>query len=352
MVSFNSKKMISLNFTPDSINVVSGKFNKKTVNIDRVFRVELGDGIYEDGEILDMEKMSYVLQNSLSLNKINTQDAIAVINSSSVVMREATFPKVEKEELDSIINYQIEEYIPVNPEDYVVKYLDLGTVLEEGLEKQSVLLIGIKDSMIQAHMTLLKECKLKPTVMDYEGNAITKLINIGGRINTLIPKANSVAVVNLSLKQTDLVIIDDKNLRISRIIDKNLKDCLNNLKVQFSDLDEEALKDKMFSLYTLKDSENESDKFLYTLIRTEIYEILERIELIIRYYRTRENVNPINYIVLRGIGSEIIGIEDIFKEFFDIDTYGLRNMENIKLPTYLNIYAAAVGGLIRLDEVR
>lgn len=343
--------MISINFSPDSLNVVSGKFNKKVVTVDRAFRIELGEGLYEDGEILDMEKMSYLLQNALSFNKVNSQDAVAVINSTSVVMREAVFPKVEKEELDSIINYQLEEYIPVNPEDYVVKYLDLGTVLEEGLEKQSVLLVGIKDSIIQAHMTLLKECKLKPLVMDYEGNTITKLVNIGGRLNTLIPKANCVAVVNLSLKQTDLVIIDDKKLKISRIIDKNISDCLDNLKSSIADMEEDNLKDKFFSFNTLKDSQNEIDQIFYKLSKEEIFDIFERIELIMRYYRSRENTNPINYIVIRGIGSEIIGIDELFKEFFDIDSYSLRNMENIKLPSYLNLYAAAVGGLIRLDEV-
>jgi len=352
LVSFNSKKMVSINFTPDSLNVVAGKFNKKYVIVDRAFRIEIGNDIYDDGEILDMEKLAYILQNGLSLNKVNTNEAIAVVNSSSVIMREAIFPKVEKEELDSIISYQLDEYIPVNTEDYVAKYLDLGTMIDEGLEKQSVLLIGIKDSLIQAHMTLLKECKLKPVVMDYEGNAINKLISYGGRINTLIPKLNCVAVVNLSLLQTDFVIVDDKKLKISRIIDKTIKDCLNNIESQISDIDKELLYNNFLSFNTLKDSADEKDQIFYKFAKEELYEIFERIDLILRYYRSRENSNPINYIVIRGIGAEMNGIEELFKDFFDIDAYALKNMENIKLPSYLNLYAAAVGGLIRLDEVK
>lgn len=352
MVSFNSKKMVSINFTPDSLNVVSGKFNKKAVIVDKAFRVELEDNVYDDGEILDMEKLAYIIQNELSLNKINTNEAIAVINSSSVIMREATFPKVEKNELDSIISYQLDEYIPVNTEDYVVKYLDLGTIIDEGLEKQLVLLIGIKDSLIQAHMNLLKECKLKPAVMDYEGNAINKLINYGGRINTLVPKLNSVAVVNLSLKQTDFVIVDNKRLKISRIIDKTIKDCLNNIESQIAGIETENIFTKFFSFNKLKDSSDQNDQIFYGIAKEELYEIFERIELILRYYRSRENTNPINYFVIRGIGAEMDGIADLFKEFFDIDSYALKNMENVKLPSSLNLFASAVGGLIRLDEVK
>ena len=59
-------------------------------------------------------------------------------------------PKVEDNEIDSIIHYQLEDYIPINAEDYVVNHLKLGPIMDEGIEKINLMLVCVPKSIVES----------------------------------------------------------------------------------------------------------------------------------------------------------------------------------------------------------
>jgi len=353
-VLFGSKDILCLDFTSGDISGALGKYNKKGITVTDCFRSDLPEGVYEDGQILDFDRLVEILSNMLSENDIGSIETNAVINSTSIVMRDAILPKVSHEELQAIIDYQIDQFIPINPEDYVVKFLDLGTVIDAGLEKTAVLLIGVPEAMAREHLSLLEETGLKPGALDYEGNAIAKLIATGGAVNYTIPEATCVGAVNLGYKHTNLSIVENGVLKVSRYIERSLESAIKEVRKVLPSMSQEEIKAKLISLPDIWSSldADSNDVELVTAAKNGLNEIAESIGFIFRYYQTRENYVPLDYILIYGIGSQINGIDKFFRQTFEKDSYVLRSMENVKWDEDINLYANAIGGLIRLSEVK
>jgi type IV pilus assembly protein PilM len=347
-------RRLSLDFDTDSIKAVVGKNSKKGVIIEKSFQLDLPEGSYKDGEISDIDQLSYLLTSGLSMNGISQIETNAVINSSKIIMREVTFPRVSKEEIEGIINYQLEEYIPINPEDYVVQYLNIGTRIEDGIEKLLLMLIGIPRSMILSHMTVLRNSNLKPEVLDYQGNSISKLISYGGMINETYPSAKTIALLDIGAESSYISIVAEGSIRISRVIEGGLNQILESVAASNGGTNESAIEEYLLSVEDIskKSSDDNHAASVVQSFKESLYGILDKIEMIFRYYKTREVSNEINLLLLHGKISRINGIEKLFRDFYDIDAVILKSLENIQMKNELNIYANAVGGLIRLNEVK
>jgi len=134
---FNKKTTISMEFCSDRVKVVVGRYQKKNITIDKCFSIPILEDLYEDGIIKDTNKYLYELERGLSENKVTRGDVYGVINSSNIIIREISIPKVGANQIGAILNYQLDEYLPVDPQAYVVQYLPLDTVEENGVEKQN-----------------------------------------------------------------------------------------------------------------------------------------------------------------------------------------------------------------------
>jgi len=78
---------------------------------------------------------------------------------------------------------------------------------------------------------------------------------------------------------------------------------------------------------------------------------MEKIEMIFRYYMTRDSGNIINYILLEGGLSNINGLDNLFSNYFNIPSIKLLSLDKIKWNEELSKFSNAIGGLIRFDRV-
>ena len=353
MELFKNGKTLSIDFGADEIKIVEGKASKKGIIVNKEFSIKLPEEVYKDGEIHDMDQLSYLLKAGLTENSIGPMDVHGVINSSKIIMREITMPMVSDDHIVSILSYQLEDYIPINPEDYVVKFIKLGSVFEENIEKVNILLIGIPKHIVEAHLNLLKSVNLKPIALDYQGNAINKLISFGDSINQIYNNRDTVTNIDMGFDSTSITISNNGVIKISRIIEGGANDILLSLKEEF-DYSGDELRDKIMRIDDI--SESISDLSEDYEIRTKTMEalraIIDRIEMIFRYYRTREIGNEINLVILHGGLSNIPGIEKLFSDFFNIPCVKLDSISKVKFNGNLSKYANAIGGLIRLDGVK
>ena len=180
---FSKKTTISMEFCSHEVRVVEGRFNKKNILVDKCFAIPVSEGLYEDGIIKDVEKFLHILLEGLAKNKVSGGEVYGVINSSNIIIREIRIPKVDEKQIASIIDYQLDEYLPVEPEGYVVQFIPLDFIIEDGAEKQNIMLIGVPKTIVEPHLNLLQNLGLKPVVLDYAGNAISKLISFNEKIN-------------------------------------------------------------------------------------------------------------------------------------------------------------------------
>ncbi len=339
---FNKNKTISMEFCSDEVKVVVGRYNKKNININQCFSIPVPDGLYEDGVIKDVDKYLHVLQNGLSDNKISRGDVYGVINSSNIIIREIRLPKVEEKQIASILNYQLDEYLPVDPEGYVVQYIPLDLVEEEGVEKQNVMLIGVPKYMVETHFNLLQNLGLKPVVLDYAGNAISKLIRFSDNINGIYDKNLAIACVALEEESTALNIINKGLMSVSRVV-----------KEEISPLVYEDTEDSGYTHFKTFDDESfDTDVAIVSGLKSNLAVIFDRVEMIFRYYSSREENKDIDLVLVYGNRSDIDGIESFMSNYLHRPCVKLTVLDKVKFNGDLAKYANAIGALIRVNGVK
>jgi type IV pilus assembly protein PilM len=233
--------------------------------------------------------------------------------------------------------------LPVDPQAYVVQYLPLDTVEENGVEKQNLMLIGVPKSIIEPHFNLLQNLGLKPLVLDYAGNAITKLIRFNDSINGVYDKNITIVCVDLEHESTTLNIIEKGMMSISRVVKEEIRPIV---------YEDAALTSDEASWPVEGNESFEQDNSAVSGLKRNLGVILDGIDIVFRYYSSRETENDIDLILLHGYYSNIDGIENLIGNFFEIPCVKLNVLDKVKFYGDLADYANAIGGLIRVSGVK
>lgn len=349
-----NRKVLSIDFGSSEIKVVEGKISKKGINITQTLTIKTPQGTYEDGEILDQSVIANIIKNTLKVKKVSTNIAYGIINSSSIITREIIIPKVSEKEISLVISYQLNDYLPVDPNDYVINHIVLGTNNEGNLEKFIILLVGVPKNMVLGHLNLMKAAGLKPQVLDFQGNAMAKLFCINTLVNNQYNTRDvAIASVDIGYINSKLTIIRNGTIEVSRIIDMGAKVLYESIGLLF-DCSLEDIEQKTFDIRDLNTIQEEFTDYqrLVNITRTTIQNLLENIEIVFNYYTSREDENEINYILLQGGLSNLNGIDNMFSNYFNIPSIQINNLDKIKWNGDLSKYSNAIGGFIRIEEVK
>lgn len=335
-----------IDFGASSLKIIEGKFSKKGLQIKSYLSIPIASGVYKDGEILNIHSLTSLLSEALKENKIKTQDARGIINSTNIITREISLPNVSFQEIESLLKYQVEEYIPINPEDYIVQPLFLDRYFDAGVEKIKLLLVGTPKSMIEAHLALFKNCGLRAEILDFQPNSISKLINYAESINDIQAKHKNIAAIDVGAQNTKVTLIEDGKIILSRIMEFGTKEIMTKSK-ELGNLDLLSTYDHSL---TLQDLNQAKDSELIDMVNSEVDSLINRVEMILRYYRNREEQKNIDLIILYGGFTYLKDIDKKFNNFFNIRTIKMETISNLKFDGPLIQYGSAIGGLIRRGE--
>jgi type IV pilus assembly protein PilM len=338
-----------MEFCSHEVRVVEGRFNKKNILVDKCFAIPVSEGLYEDGIIKDVEKFLHILLEGLAKNKVSGGEVYGVINSSNIIIREIRIPKVDEKQIASIINYQLDEYLPVEPEGYVVQFIPLDFIIEDGAEKQNIMLIGVPKTIVEPHLNLLQNLDLKPVVLDYAGNAISKLISFNEKINGAYENKINIACVDLEHESTALNIIEKGMMSISRVVKEEIKPIVYEDAALTSDETSQPAGSPETGGTNEPDG---SDNAVASGLKRNLGVILDGIDMVFRYYSSRETENDIDLILLHGDYSNIDGIENLISRYFDIPCVKLNALDKVKFNGDLAKFANAIGALIRVNGVK
>ena len=290
--------------------------------------------------------------------KIAFGDAYGIINNSAIITREVTIPKVRDDEIDAVLKYQLKEYFPVNPENYVVQHLPLGTVDVDGIEMLKILLIGVPKTMIKEHFNLMEKIGLKPEALDFQGNAILKLLNFNNTFNKNFDiEDKTIATLDIGMESVKTNVIKNDMIVLTRVLDIgmiNLFEILDSLFPYSRDYFETYVKE-------IRDinekSEEDSEYYKILNVTRNIFDdIMEKCDMTFRYYNRKEPESNIDYVLLHGEMPNINGTEEMFSNYLNIPCYRMEQFDNINNFFYYqsypySTYANAIGGLIRIEEV-
>lgn len=346
------RKVLSIDFGSKSIKVIEGKCSKENIKILKAITIDIPQDTYRNGQILNQKALAKVIGDQLNEYKIKTTLVHAIINSSEVLIREIVIPKVPQKDIKSVVHYQVADYLPINVEDYTVQYVSQGNILEGDMEKIKILLLAIPKEIISSHLDLLKSIGLRPEVLDYQGNAIAKLLEFNNVVNEDQALENlAVASIDMGYSNSKITITKNGKIEVTQIIDFSVETLCNNISAffEYSIEDVEEKLKKIESLQRIQEDEFSDEARFSNIIRSSFTSLFEKTDAIIRYYDSREVGNSLDYILLQGGLSNIPDIDEMFSNYFEIPARQLSALDRIRWDGDLSSYATAIGGLIRMD---
>lgn len=347
-----NKKILSLDIGTYKIKFVLGKLTNKKVVVEDYFSILTPKDTVKDGAIIDSDLLQDIIDEELNKRNIRTKNVYVTINSSKIINREIVIPKVEHEEIKSIIEFQIEDYIPVEKNNYITQFNVIEEFYEEDAEKLKLLIVAIPKNLVNDYYNLIINLKLNPIVLDYQSNSIAKLINYNVILNDNYPIEDlTFASVDIGYDSTKVSIIKNGNILVSRIIDIGgdyIDKSILNMGYNIEDL--EGLKE---NIVEIDNSYNEESEFnmVNDVIRNSIQLLIEKIEIIFRYYTTRKTNNKINIILLTGGLSDMDGLDNLFSNSLNIPSVGVKRLNYVDCDGNYSDYANAIGSIIRTQEV-
>lgn len=349
-----SNKVVSIDIGSYSTKIIVGKLQNKTVLVEKAFTFETPTGTFEDGVILDLDKIKQVINTYLNKEKINVKKAICTVESTSTITRELELPYVQSQEIDSMIRFEIEQYLPIMFDEYVVEYRLLEKFNEDEVKKIRVLVAALFKNISEKYFNLVKGLKLKPISLDIHSNAISKLFDKKTKINDENYSLDkTVAFIDLGHSYINVIIIEKGMLRFNRMIPLGGKDInisiANSYNLSFEEAD---INKKEHGNLELTNHALAYPTMINELIQSNVDGWIREIQRIFQYYTSRSIGNTINEIYLFGGSSNIKGLIDYMKASFNIPTFKLEKISNIKFSknlkdTNIEQYLNAIAAIIR-----
>jgi len=347
-----SRNIIAFDIGTSSIKIVEGKFYKEKLSINKLIEIPTPEGIIADGEILNALRLKDEISFALKENGIRTKDAICTTNSSLIINREVIIPRVEEEEMETVIRYEIQQYLPINLDNYIVQYTVLDEILSDTGAKLKLNVISYPEKIAKNYYNLLLDLDLKPYALDVNYNAINKLSNYGEVTkNEGQVVGGTVAFIDMGATSINVTIFKNGKLDFTRIIKAggfNIDYALS----QSLDMSVKATESQKINKGKLEDIQ-ENDTLNLT-IREAVDEIIEEIERLFQFYGNKVIGSIIEKVFIYGGTSNIKGLDNYMSEKLNQNIIKVGKLENIDMSTskindepicgYLN----AIGSIIRL----
>ena len=342
------KKVVAFDIGSKSIKIVEGMYYKDELTIDKYIKIPTPDGTVVDGEIRKEIELRSKIREVLNENKIKVKYGICTTNSTTIINREILIPKVEEDELDTVVRYEIQQYLPINLNDYIlqVKVLNEEKTID-GLNKLNVRVIAYPDRMARSYYNLLEKLDLKPYALDVNYNAVEKLINYT-KNKVENNNDNSIAYIDMGAEFINVNIYKNENLDFTRIIKaggNEINDYLQKLTGMNYDEIEKIKRDDI-NLYNDENTNNFA-------VREIVNEWIEKIEKIIQFYKNKSMGNNVDRIIIFGGSSKLSGLDKYFEERLQIKTERIgdiskvafkMNSNNMSIDDFINV----IGSVIRL----
>lgn len=347
------RNVVAFDIGTATIKIVEGVYYKDKLSINSCIQIKTPKDSIEDGEIKFGDAIATTMRTTLKQHNIKAKDAICTTNSTAIINREIIIPKVEEEEMETVVRYEIQQYLPINLDDCILQMSILNEMEDfDGRTKINVRVIAYPKKMALGYYNLLTDLHLKPYALDVNFNALNKFVNITDLTKFEYKAKSSIALLDMGANFIDVNIYKGDKLDFTR-----------RIKAGGNDIDEVLVRDGAFEPEMVEKIKTEeidlseddsSTKFETRLVEQVLDEWIEKIEMILQFYKNKSIENDIEKIIAFGGSSKFKGLDKYMSDKLGVKVKILKGVSNIsfknsednggKLSDFINV----IGSVIRL----
>lgn len=352
---FNNKDILCIDIGSRNIKFVSGKYRNKTIFIDKATMIDTPINSFNDGNLADIKTIKEAISREIENQYKNSKMVSFTSYGTSIITREIVIPSADEKDLNALVRFEIEQYLPIVLDDYIIDYSILERFNEENVNKLKLMVIAYPKHMAENYLGLAGELNLKPFALDINSNCISKLLKDRSKLNDTdyLPE-NTLAIIDMGHTHLNVDIISKGINNFSRIVNiggKNIDTSIAKrlgLSLEAAELKKINECDLTMNLNIEANEEN-----VNSIIKNIVDVWIQEINRILQYYRNKSQGNRIDSIYLHGGSSKLKGIEEYMSMNLGLPVYKIKTLENIQplkdnagieLSYYLNV----LGTIIRL----
>jgi type IV pilus assembly protein PilM len=215
---FNRKPSgVGIELTPEKINLARLRKQGTSLKLETLASVDLSEGIYEEGQILDTAAMADAIQTVLTESKVKVKQATTAIPGRAITRVIPVPAELDDQELrEMVLNQEASLYLPFPREEADVDYQKLGYFVDEdGIEKVQVLLVAVRKDIADPYIDVFQEAGLRLHVLETSSFALIRTIR--EQLRQFTPQ-EAAAVVDIEFESTEISIVVDGVPHFSRTV--------------------------------------------------------------------------------------------------------------------------------------
>lgn len=353
---FNTK-ILSIDIGSKTIKLVEGVQRSKSVAVHKALMIETPDDCINDGDIISINRLKKVLDEVITNQKIKANKVVFTTNSTSIITRIIEIPFARINEMDEIIRFEIEQYLPINFENYILQYKKLSSIKTDEGKRGRVSVAVFPKDMAKKYLRLAQELELNPYALDLTSNCINKLFGNDITINSENYSLDkTVAVIDLGYNYIELNIISNGVLEFTRTIlgGGSQIDSQISSELYINNEEAEARRLRFGDLSGAEEPKNLHQNIINNSIKAAVDRIIREIDKMLDYFRNRNRDKVISTIYLHGGCSDIKGLAPYMESALNVKVCKIEDMSNIVVKSTGEInkefYLNAIGGIIRLNR--
>ena len=283
------------------------------------------------------------------LNPKRVKGLVTGINGSSASIKQITTMEMVSEELESAMTFEARKHIPMDGTDAVIDYQIFGSNQRE-VDKIDVGLVACTKGVLNSHIDLIKECGLRPGVVDVNpialSNAFTFIKNM--------PDDGLVVILDIGAVSSTLVVYGKGQQYFTRDLPLGghhfVKELSDKKEISYTEAQDLLFKEGLSA--AVSNAFMEPSDRVGIAERTVYDNLVEDLRRSLRFYAKQTGQSFFLKVFLSGGAADTAGLTDfissklniecgIFEPFFEVD--GAENI-SVNNPSQ---YTTALGLGIR-----
>lgn len=356
-IHLKGKNILVIDFGSHSLKFVSGKMSREGINILKFLTIPISQDLYNNGEILNGKELSSLILSTIQANGFKHLPIVATISGPNCVLRVLTLPQAKQNELTEMVQYEIQQFLPVDVAQYVIQYAILrGSDQVVMSNEQKVLIGAVPRSFVEALFQLFLGIDIEPYALDLQVHSMSKLVNyMMEQPSKADLMSQTLIFVDLGHTQMDISVYEDGQFYMNRRV-ANGGAHLNQKIARVFDVsiqDAELEKHQVVDI-SKASGEYSSEHRVLNVVQSAVDEWISDVSRVAKFYVSRSNGKIINKVFLYGGSSQVKGLDTYFTKELGISTVCLMECPGVKSDNTSEIdhqlYFNAFGAMIRKEE--
>lgn len=315
------RKILSIDFGSHSLKFVSGKQTKEGLVIYKVITIPIPADLYNNGEVVNPKELGALVSATINDNGFKKLPVVCTVSGQNCIMRILSLPAVKQGELSEMVQYEVQQYLPVDAAQYVLQYTVLNKPAEATLGTTSVLVGAIPRAFAEVLYNMFLEIDIIPHALDLQTHSVSKWVErfLNAPENTAL-KGQTILFVDLGHNQMDISVYEDDYFYMNR----RVSSCGAALDQKITRVFDLSLSDAQLEKHQTANirghnQEYSSEHRVQNVVQTTVDEWIIEISRVVKFYVSRSG-KSVSSIFLFGGSSQIKGLADYVGTELSIET--------------------------------